>query len=156
MKKFLVILSLLFIAKSGFSQNASPIIQQTEHWFRDQNASFVKKLTPENYEKIDVIWDKAEQVYTEGKEYVRVPVDGVYKVAPKPGKVAPPAPQNNLYFVKTDSTFDCLLVRVESNPAKHQNMLTIRDGVKGEVLVKPFDDILPLPKVNWYFEQPRD
>ncbi|POY35551.1 hypothetical protein C3K47_14235 [Solitalea longa] len=158
MKKFLLILSLLAVFKSGFSQQSSTVIQQSERWFKGQNASYVKKLTPTNCEKMDIIWDKAEQIYTEGKEYIRVPVDAIYKATGKPSKEVPPAPQSNLYLVKSevDSTFECLFVKVQSNPVKHQNMITVLDGVKGEFLVKPFDDILPLPKVNWYFEQPRE
>ncbi|UKJ07533.1 hypothetical protein [Solitalea lacus] len=162
MKKYLLIIVLLLAFQKGFAQESLSIIQQSEGWFNQNSETFLKKMTPASCEKIEIVWDKAEQQYSEGKDYIKVPVNLVLLPTNKPvskkksKEEKAPEASNNLYLVKQNGSFKCVLVNIQPDPAKHLNVIKLYDGENGEFLIKQLDDILPLPKPNWYFEQPKN
>ncbi|AFD08475.1 hypothetical protein [Solitalea canadensis] len=161
MKKLVVLIISLFTAHLSFAQTKG-IIQQAENWYLNTPEGFLKKLTPKNCDSLSAEWDKAQQLYSDGKDFVKVPVRLTYKPteADKKDKKSKKGPDivvtnDNIYLSRVDTTFDCVLVQVMQVSDQHLNIVTLTDGNVGKFFVKRFDDILPLPKPNWYFEQPR-
>lgn len=163
MKRLFVLIISLFTAHLSFAQSQG-IIQQAEQWYLDNPEGFLKKLMPKNCDSLSAEWDKAQQLYSDGKDFVKVPVKLTYKSVEvdkkdkKSKKGSTPdivVTNDNIYLTKVDTAFDCVLVQVMQVSDQHLNIVTLSDGKVGKFFVKKFDDILPLPKPNWYFEQPR-